>query len=384
MFNYKNSNLYRYKCFVFQYVEKNASLCIHRFNKVMRILVWVSMWCCLIFEFYNFMKRFLECEKSFSDVRVVVSPLHHIVWMSRYVLLHSLGMCLFVKHPGKIEEELEKLYREKEEDEKKNITKKIKKYEHKTENLMALSVIFLILLPLVQKLVPMFIERFLNTKSKKVSEVVETIDLIIIPYTRIMSMPFFFNFIFLAHIQCVKIKYFIKNLKVTNNHEEQTKTINDYVELYNSVKKTSKDFSAYVILLLTLLLFWGALGAYSMLERLQHLPKCSNAKDSVMISKFVGNLLTFLLETIFLYTVPLATLGKVSNTQKKVLPKILKESCSSKSALYFANRIEKLQSTDGTGYKIFDNSLTQLNTIWLGLLGPIFTVVAGVIINEHF
>ena len=189
-----------------------------------------------------------------------------------------------------------------------------------------------------------------------------------------MSMPFFFNFIFLAHIQCVKIKYFTKNLIVTNNHEEQANTINDYVRLHNSVMKTSKDFHIHVIFLLTLLLFWGALGASSLLERLQHLHK-----SSAMISEFFGNLVTFSLETLFLYIVPLVTLGKVSNTQK-----ILKENSSSKSALDIAIWIEKLQSTDGTGYKIFDNSLTQLNTIWLGLLGPIFMVVAGVIINEHF
>lgn len=121
-----------------------------------------------------------------------------------------------------------------------------------------------------------------------------------------------------------------------------------------------------------------------MLEKLQHLSKSLHGPHYFAITKFLVDLLTFLLETLFLYTVPLLTLGKVSNTQKKVLPKILKENCSLNSALDIAKWIEKLQSADGTGYKIFDNSLTQLNTIWLGLLGPIFTVIAGVIINEHF
>ena len=349
MYNYKDSNLYRYKCFVFQYVEEyNLSerdsrfhRFIHRFCKVMRILACVSMWCCLMFEFFNFINGFKESAERLSPFRAVMLMLHGLVWMLRYVLLHNVGMYLFDKHPKKIQDELKILYEQHREYEHENITKAIKKCERKTENLIVLYVICLILLPLLQKLVPLFFERSLNIKSKKVFE---TIELIIIPYTRIISMPFFFNFIFLAHIQCVKIKYFTKNLIVTNNHEEQTNTIKDYVRLHNSVMKTSKDFHIYVIFLLTLLLFWGALGAYSLLERLQHLHK-----SYAMISEFFGNLVTFSLETLFLYIVPLATLGKVSNTQKKVLPKILKENSSSKSALDIAIWIEKLQSTDGTG-----------------------------------
>ena len=388
MYIYKNSNLYHYKCFVFQYVEKDTlsykNRNTYRLHKVMHILVCVSMWCCLIFEFFNFINGFKKFAEKLSLFKAAVSTLHRIIWMLRYVALHNVGMYLFIKHPGKIQDELDILYNQKEEDEKKNITKKIKKYERKTENLMVLSVICLILLPLLQKLVPIFIERRLNI-DQNWNKVVETIEICIIPYTRIMSMPFFFNFIFLAHIQCVKIKHFTKNLKITNDHEEQAKAIKDYVELHNSVKKTSKDFHTYVIFLLILLLFWGALGAYSMMEMLQHLPKLSHSPVfSVIVSEFVGNLLTFLLETLFLYTVPLVILGKVSNTQKEVLPKILKESCSSKNALDIVNRIEKLQSTDGTGYTILNNSLTELNSIWLSLLGPIFTVVAGIIINEHF
>lgn len=379
MYIYKHSNLYRYKCFAFQYVENSS----HRLHKVMRILVCGSMWCCLILELYNFINGFNEsAERSFFGAAVL--KLHRSVWMLRYVLLHNVGMYLFAKHPDKIQKEVDILYQQNKEDEHENITNRIKKYERKTKNLMVLSVIFLILLPLLQKVVTIFYKRSLNINSTKVFEAFETIELITIPYTRIMSMPFFFNLIFLAHIQCLKIKYFTKNLKVTNNPKEQTNTINSYVELHNSVKKTSKDFHVYVIFLLTLLLFWGTLGAYYLLEKLQHLSKSLHGSHYFAITKFLVDLLTVLLETLFLYTVPLLTLGKVSNTQKKVLPKILKENCSLNSALDIAKWIEKLQSADGTGYKIFDNSLTQLNTIWLGLLGPIFTVIAGVIINEHF
>ena len=246
MYNYKNSNLYRYKCLVFQYIEEDvlsyksrSTLMLH---KVMHILVCVSIWCCLIFEFFNFINGFKEFAATLSLFKAAVSTLHRMVWMLRYVALHNVGMYLFAKHPGKIEEELHTLYSQKEEDERKNITKKIKKYERKTENLMVLSVICLILLPLIQKLVPIFIERSLNI-DQNWNKVVETIEICIIPYTRIMSLPFFFNFIFLAHIQCVKIKYFTKRLKITNNHEEQTNAIKNYVELHNSVKKTQKIFT---------------------------------------------------------------------------------------------------------------------------------------------
>ena len=67
--------------------------------------------------------------------------------MLRYVLLHNVGMYLFAKHPDKIQKEVDILYQQNKEDERENITNRIKKYERKTENLMVLSVIFLILLP---------------------------------------------------------------------------------------------------------------------------------------------------------------------------------------------------------------------------------------------
>ena len=382
MYNYKKSNLYRYKCLVFQYVEKDVSSYKNRsilmLHKVMHILVCVSMWCCLIFDLGYSTVWFIDSVVRRSDFQFYVSMLHRYVWMLRYVVLHNIGMYLFAKHPGKIQDELLTLCNQKEEDEQIIITKKIEKYERKTENLMVLSVICLILVPLLQKLVAINIQ-------KNWVNVVNTIEICIIPYTRIMSMPFFFNFIFLTHIQCVKIKYFTKNLKITNNHEEQTKAIKDYVELHNSVKKTSKDFHAYIIFLLMFLLFWVVFGAFSMIELLQVLPKLSYSKDYSVFSvlKVVGSVLTLLPETILLYSVPLVTLGKVSNKQKEVLPKILKGNCSSKNALDIANRIEKLQSTDGTGYTFFANSRTQLNTILLTLLGPIFAAVAGVIINKH-
>ena len=41
--------------------------------------------------------------------------------MLTYVLLHNVGVCLFNKHPGKIEGELYKLYNQVDENNKENI-----------------------------------------------------------------------------------------------------------------------------------------------------------------------------------------------------------------------------------------------------------------------
>ena len=160
MYNYKKSNLYRYKCLVFQYVEKDVSSYKNRsilmLHKVMHILVCVSMWCCLIFDFLNFIVWGMESVVTLPLFKAYVSMLHRFVWMLRYVVLHNVGMYLFAKHPGKIQEELRTLCNQKEEDEQIIITKKIEKHERKTENLMVLSVFCLILLSLLQKLVPIF------------------------------------------------------------------------------------------------------------------------------------------------------------------------------------------------------------------------------------
>ena len=79
-----------------------------------------------------------------------------------------------------------------------------------------------------------------------------------------------------------------------------------------------------------------------------------------MFSWTVANLLIFLFETLFLYTVLLVILEKVSSTQKEIGTKMLNVNFS-KNALCIAKRIEKLQLTDQTGYTIFDNPLIQLS-----------------------
>lgn len=71
----------------------------------------------------------------------------------------------------------------------------------------------------------------------------------------------------------------------------------------------------------------------------QHFPEIHRPNRTAMFSETAGNLLKFLLETLFLYTVPFVILGKVSSTQKEIVPKMLMESCSSKNALYIAKRI---------------------------------------------
>ena len=93
----------------------------------------------------------------------------------------------------------------------------------------------------------------------------------------------------------------------------------------------------------------------------QHFPEINRPNRTAMFSETAGNLLKFLLETLFLYTVPFVILGKVSSTQKEIVPKMLMESCSSKNALYIAKRIV-------AGYTNFDKPLTQLYLIWISLL----------------
>ena len=103
-----------------------------------------------------------------------------------------------------------------------------------------------------------------------------------------------------------------------------------------------------------------------MMNMLQDFSEIYRPDRTAMFSEIVGNLFTFLFETLFLYNVPVVILGKVSSTQKEIVPKMLNVNIS-KNALYIAKWVRKLQLIDETGYTIFDKPLIQLNTTWLSL-----------------
>ena len=387
-YDFCESNLYLYKCYVFQYVETNITRYKNRFHfslcKMCRCIIFMGVWCCLMFELFNFINGFDAFVANMSMFKAVMATFHRIVWMLRYVFLHNVGVYLFGKYPYKIQQELDEIFKlVDEEEEIDKMVIKIKKSERRTENIMVASVICLVILPILQKIIPILIERKLNIVQSW-NKTVESIEFVIIVFSRIVSMPFFFNFIFLAYLQCIRIKAFLKKADFTDNDE--TCHSCSYIQLHESIRKVSRELHLYVVCLITLLLLWGSLGAYSMMEILRTLPNLSDLPIyPVIISEFVGDVIIFLSETIFLYTLPLTILGKVSTAEMKVVAKVLKVSCKgdAKALLDIANRLEKLQQVEGVGYTLFGKPLTEIKTVWYTLFGPIFTILAKAVLTEH-
>lgn len=389
-YNFNLSKIYRFNWLSFQYVEPD----IHQYRnhntlnlcKFVRAFVAILLWCCLGFEMFITITGCNRSLRHASQFNKIMIMLHRNIWVFRYVCIHLIGVYMFYKYPYKIEDEIREIYALYNEDEKEDAFIKIKTSERKSQDIAMMYVFVVILFPICQNIFTLFIERkygFLQQCEKRWC--VDCIDYAAIILTRIASFPFFINLIFLSYLQRNRVKSFIAKLDF--QHDQQSLITESYVQLHKSIRKVSSDLHPYVASLFILLITWGALGAYSVIETLMNLKKMFGLPDyPIILADLVGSSVIFLCETIFLFLVLSLTLGKVAYNQKMIVPYILMLSCQEKERELFtvASRIEKLQLTHSVGYTLFRASLTELNTVWLTVLGPIIALLFKFLLTEHF
>lgn len=188
--------LYTYMCFTFQWIEPNETGRRSRkipavFYKIMQAGVVLSLWAVMGFEIYNLMNGLPALLANTNTIAASVAVMHRLLWTLRYVILYNVGLCFFHVHRGHISDILNNSNGISENQWQKS--------QQLIQDLMAVTAFFLLLLPLVQKLIPIFVEQA-NGIPRNWDMNVEIVEFFVLLYSRVMAMPIFFFLILVVQI----------------------------------------------------------------------------------------------------------------------------------------------------------------------------------------
>ncbi|XP_044177340.1 uncharacterized protein LOC122959836 [Acropora millepora] len=375
--------LYCYMWMTFQWIEPiesgaysgNIPFVVY---KIMRFVVALSLWTVVGFELLLFFtaKR--------DPLTTTVAVMHCLLWTQGYVILYHLGLYFFQVHRGRINDVLNNSRR---------VSQNQWKHVHQfIQDLMATTAFFLLALPLIIKLIPIFLERASGVRGDW-DATVETVEFFVLVYNRVVSMPIFFFFALVVQIHILELKKFEEQL--TQSKETLTDLFKQYKALTKRIQESSQAFQPYLIGLLLLLVLWGFVGVYSCLEMFEHIPPPEKSSYNVILSKSLGTFIGFVCETAFLFSLPLYKSGQISSRLSNLIYIVTtldsedqwrhKYAFDTEAKIsHFAGLLERHQKYGNVGFKVAGLHITQLKSVCLTLVGPVIAFVGNLLINGHF
>ena len=375
--NLRGCFLYCYMWMTFQWIEPIESGAYSGkipfvVYKIMRFVVALSLWTAVGFEVFN-----LDC-----GFTAIVSAIHRLLWTLRYVILYHLGLYFFQAHRGHINDVLNNSRRVS--------LNQWKHVHHFIQDLMATTAFFLLALPLIIKLIPIFLARASGVRG---DATVETIEFFVLVYSRVVSMPIFFFFVLVVQIHILELKEFEEQL--TQSKETLTELLKQYKVLTKRIQESSQAFQPYLIGLLFLLVLWGTSGVYFSLETYEAILPFDNPYYKIMLSECLGAFLVFVCETAFLFSLPLYKSGQISSRLRNLIYIVTtldsedqwrhKYAFDTEAKIsHFASLLERHQTYGKVGFKVAGLHITQLKSVSLTLVGPVIVFVGNLLIKGHF
>lgn len=384
--NLKDFPLYSFMWLSFQWVEPleigNYRTLPRWFYKIMRLAVSLSLWCIIAFELFNLIHGFNQLSSSVQLFTAIVAVFHRFLWTFRYLIIHHLGLHFFTKHQHHVINIMTKFIR------MPTNTKRL--IYRQIQYLLVAGGIVLMFLPLVQKLIPIFIEQSLHL-PRNWDKTVECIEFFVLIYSRTVAMPIFFFLIITAEVLISEIDSY--KIQISQSKIILNDLVKKYVRLSTKLMKVSQAFQPFLIGLLFLLIFWGILSVYSSAEVFQKLPPKTSLVHGVVLSEGLGSFIAFLIETVFLFTLPFFKLGKVTSHLQQVISSVNNLDCeeqrnkgylfdTEEKIMLFSHRLEACQKYSCLGFKILGFHMTELKSIWLPLLGPIIAFAGNLLLKE--
>ena len=381
--------LYTYMWSTFQWIEPResgsySSGLSFAFYKTMRVTVALSLWAVMAFEIFNLINGLPSLLSNEGKFTAAVAVMHRLLWTLRYVILHHLGVYFFQVHRGHINDVLNNSAR---------ISRIQWRKSHRLiRDLMAATAFFLVILPLLQKLIPIFIEH-VKRVPRNWDVTVETVEFFVLVYSRFMAMPIFFFLILVVQIHILELKDFQEQIQQSDI--TLTELLRNYNAMTTRIQNSSRAFQPYLMGLLFLLVLWGTISVYSSVEMFQHIPPANNIFYGVFLSECLGTFVVFLCETVFLFSLPLYKSGQISSQLSRLIFTVttldsedqrrrgFALNTAQKIAL-FAGLLERHQRYGNVGFKVAGLHITQLKSVWLTLLGPVIVFVGNVLLKEHF
>ena len=386
----KGSSLYTYMWVTFQWIEPREEgnysgkfpfvLC-----KIMRAVVALSLWAAMGFEIFNVFNGLSALLARTNTFTSIVAVMHRLLWTLRYVILHHIGLYFFEAHRGHINDILTNKGRVS--------FIQCQRSRRLINDHMAATAFVLLALPLLQKLIPIFIEHASGI-PRNWDVTVESVEFFVLVYSRVMAMPAFFFLILVVEIHILELKNF--NEQIQQSDKSLTELLRKFETLSRRIQNSSQAFQPLIVALLFLLVLWGTISVYSSVEMFEHsIPSSQSIFYGVVVSECLGTFVVFLCETVLLFSLPLYKLGQVSSQLSRLIYTVTTLDCddqrergfvfkTEENKVLFSGLLERHQRYGNVGFTVAGLQLTQLKSIWLTLLGPVIVFVGNFLLKEHF
>ena len=385
----KGTSLYTYMWSTFQWIEPReegnySGEVPFVLYKIMRAAVALSLWAAMGFEIFNVFNGLSALLASTNTFTSIVAVMHRLLWTLRYVILHHLGLYFFEAHRGNINDILR--------NEGRVSFIQWQRSRRLINDHMAATAFVLLALPLLQKLIPIFIEHASGI-PRHWDVTVESVEFFVLVYSRVMAMPAFFFLILVVEIHILGLKNF--NEQIQQSDKSITELLRKFKTLSRRIQNSSQAFQPFIVALLFLLVLWGTISVYSGVEMFEHIPSSQSIFYGVILSECLGTFVVFLCETVFLFSLPLYKLGQVSSQLSHLIYTVTTLDCddqrergfvfkSEEKKALFSSLLERYQRYGNVGFKVAGLQLTQLKSIWVTLLGPVIVFVGNLLLKEHF
>ena len=149
-------------------------------------------------------------------------------------------------------------------------------------------------------------------------------EMVVILYTRIASMPFFFYLIYCGLLQRLQVEEYTKSIKNPGYKGSLDNAFQDYVEIHQSISDHSEKYKLYLKVFFSVIVTWGTLYAYFAVGLLRNLVKINSDEDYYVYAayEFFTQLLKYALEVAILFSTCNKKTSLTSTEQKPDLSPI--------------------------------------------------------------
>ena len=361
-FEFERSMLHKYMVYSFQYVDPYLGNYKSKKSFILfqigRVLVILLIWLVIGFGFFYTIET-----RNSHDVNALTHQ--HLILIGRatanlwQIFNFHIGLYLFYKHPSKIQDEIQEFKEisgSETQEKRQEGQQKLRECGKRIRKLIIISFSVFVMLR--------FLTSFIYvTVDGKIS--LRVIMLIGVALHRMFSLPFLLYFVFLAHLQVMKVEAFTKSLASKNLDAEKQIVIDRYTAISSSIKKTAKEYHIYVTFLVVFLCIFVLRFANVIAGDIDLIEKHSKT-TALEILYHVKETVESAID-ITIYVIVLMNISRVSLAQKNVPSKLLNlENYDVKSSdvrLDTINILEKHHHLHGTGYRVFGIAITGMKAL---------------------
>ena len=372
---FKSSLLYKYMVYTFQYVDPDAAnyKCRRnlRFFQMCRLLISILISSFIGFIFYYTVieiDQHVDFRKS-RDIATFVRTVKNI-WEN---FDYYIGLYLFSKYPDKVEEELKEMKQLCDNDTEK---RKLRKNLRRNEKNMQKFLIFFFSLFVFLRIVGTVVYCILDDGHS-----IRKVIYIFVSIHRLLSLSFLIYFVFIARLLKLKIRFFTETLQSKSFDIQKGKIICKWLDICDSVRKTSNNYHLYIIFLVISLCL-KVMRSTNVISSDIMMIRAINNKAAAEIAYHVI-ITVWTVCDIILNVVVLKVLSNVSEAQKNFLSTMLRNKNEQNDSHHILFEIVAYLKTyhqlEGIGYTVFGIPISAMRALLFSAFISLSAFLGGIL-----